>query len=295
VELQSLPARSLTGRVLAANGDPAKGVEVTATLVSDLVDSPNKTRTAEDGRFEFPALFDGTWRLTVTSSPADGLRPAASLGQLITGTDVENVEIRVRDPFAVSVRVVYGAGVESRPRKSAILLVPFEGGAGAAATVLTGAGDFLVDKVIEGRYAIQMLLPDHNTYLASVRFGEREAMGEVLDIHSGGLPITLIFRGDGGIVRGTVENCGNATVVLVPQEPRLQSGQFMARGSCQQGDRFEIGDVRPGEYLAFAFEQTEDQIGASFLSDSTAMNRGARTSVRAAEATGIALKVTPRD
>src|SRR5437763_1541208 len=62
------------------------------------------------------------------------------------------------------------------------------------------------------------------------------------------------YRTDGGTVRGTVEDCGGATVVLAPQDPNLQYPDFIRRAACQQNGWYEITGLRPGEYYAFAFD-----------------------------------------
>jgi len=67
---------------------------------------------------------------------------------------------------------------------------------------------------MEGRYRIVPLLGDGATmysyYLASLRMAEREVPGETVELTAASPPITILYKADGGGVRGTVEDCGSA-------------------------------------------------------------------------------------
>jgi hypothetical protein len=49
------------------------------------------------------------------------------------------------------------------------------------------------------------------------------------------------------------ENCAGGWVSLIPQDPGLRSPPFIRYARCQANGRFEIADVRPGEYYATAY------------------------------------------
>ena len=121
----------------------------------------------------------------------------------------------------------------------------------------------------------------------------RDVLGEWVEITPGTLPVTIAYRADGGTVRGTVEDCGGATVVLAPQVPALQYSEFIRQTPCTQGGRFEITGLRPGEYYAFAFDKP---IGMLELSNFARqwVNQAVRVTVRAGEASDASLKVTQR-
>jgi hypothetical protein len=58
-----------------------------------------------------------------------------------------------------------------------------------------------------------------------------------------------VFESKGGGVRGTVEDCGSAIVVLKPQTPHPEP-QFIQTAQCSEGGRFDIANIRPGDYYA---------------------------------------------
>ena len=66
-------------------------------------------------------------------------------------------------------------------------------------------------------------------------------------------PVTVVYKTDGGAVRGTVEKCASGPVLLIPQD----TAQAVARISPRRAVRFQRSlrnyGVRPGEYYALAF------------------------------------------
>ena len=76
--------------------------------------------------------------------------------------------------------------------------------------------------------------------------GDREILGQNVELLSSALPVKIIFESKGGGVRGTVEDCGSATVVLMPQDNALREPQFVQTTSCAEAGRFEMTNILPG-------------------------------------------------
>ena len=117
-------------------------------------------------------------------------------------------------------------------------------------------------------------------------------LGENVEFSPGSLPITVIYKSDGGTVRGTVEDCAGATVTLAPQETKLLIGEFIQRAACDAAGRFQIGNIRPGEYYAYAFDRAPGMLEYSRLANPAVANQAVRVTVRAGESSSITLKVT---
>ena len=153
-------------------------------------------------------------------------------------------------------------------------------------------GEFSVTRVMEGQYRIVPLLGDvasmYSYYLASIRIAEREVLGETVELTAASGPITILFKADGGGVRGTVEDCGSARVVLVPQERALQGFNDLIRhAACDASGHFEMSNMRPGEYYAYAFDQQPPIKDLAEL----LVHHAARVTVRSGEFSGAALRV----
>jgi len=102
-------------------------------------------------------------------------------------------------------------------------------------------------------YSLNTPAPPSGHYLATVRLGEKEVQPSEIEISSGLAPLTLVYKTNGGTVRGAVENCATGGVVLTPLDPAVQWRGFVRKKLCDSKNRYEITDVRPGEYYALAF------------------------------------------
>ena len=85
-------------------------------------------------------------------------------------------------------------------------------------------------------------------YLDSIRMGNAPAAGE-LELFAGSPELTVVYKSDGGRVRGTLESCNSNLVVLAPQDA---PGLPVFTGTCGPDGRYEIDSVRPGDYSAVA-------------------------------------------
>lgn len=194
----------------------------------------------------------------------DGRKLKAFAGVEMSGQELEGIALRLGAPFTIpgSVEFQPPAPKVANPVRGVALLVNVivtgynSGPLGGSASVDKN-GTFRIENVYEGRYEIKFVPPWlDGYYLASIKAGDREVLGEQVDLSSGSLPITIIYRGDGGSVRGIVSDCAGGAVVLLPLEERLRAG-FARTQPCGPNGRFEITSVRPGEYYALAFNDLE--------------------------------------
>jgi Carboxypeptidase regulatory-like domain len=115
------------------------------------------------------------------------------------------------------------------------------------------SGRFSVQNIYAGVYSIlPMPPPPLPYYLEAIRVGETDVNGQEVELSSE-VPVTVVYKTDGGIVRGMVEKCASGPVLLVPQETSRQRLGFLRAAQCDSNDRYAIGGVRPGEYYVLAF------------------------------------------
>jgi len=123
--------------------------------------------------------------------------------------------------------------------------------------------------------------------------GERESQDGNVEFSSSALPLSITFRADGGTVRGTVEECGIATVVLVPQDLTLRRRPYIHDTKCRGNGAYQFTAIRPGEYYAIALDPSDP----AFNFMTTDLNQGhlnsaTHVTVRPNEATQVDLKVS---
>ena len=249
-----------------------------------------EARTFADGRFEFPRLHRGRWSVTAVAPPAG----AAFREVDVMDKDIDDLEIRLAEPFTLNVKIVRDPPPANPQSKTEMrLFLIGEGKSDRREGSIDAKGEFPVTRVMAGRYRIVPLLGDvssiHSYYLASVRVAEREVLGETVELTAALQPITILYKADGGGVRGRVEDCGSARVVLVPQERALQGfNDFIRHATCDAGGHFEIANMRPGEYYAYAFEQQPPIKDLAEL----LVNHAVRVTVRSGEFSSVALRMT---
>jgi hypothetical protein len=293
IRLRTVPAWRVRGRLLAPSGDPASGGSTVSAASGAESASESETaeaRTRADGSFEFPRLHRGRWSVTAVAPPAG----AAFREFDVVDKDIDELEIRLAEPFTLNVKIVRDPPPANTQAKTEMrVFLMGEGNSDMREGSIDAKGEFPVTRVMQGRYRIVPLLGDaassHSYYLASIRIAEREVLGETVELTAASSPISVLYRADSGGVRGTVEDCGSARVVLAPQERALQSiGDFVRQASCDAGGRFEISHMRPGEYYAYAFDQLPPIKDLAEL----LVNHAVRVTVRSGEFSAAALRVT---
>jgi hypothetical protein len=135
-----------------------------------------------------------------------------------------------------------------------VLLTPANRSIGTGASY-NQEGRFEIRDVHPGRYQIVPAGPQTGLYLESVLYGGREVLGQTVDLADGSLPVRVIYKANGGRVQGSSEQCG--AVVVFPTDPSLRNGQLVRTGRCENGGRFDIGGLRPGDYYAAALRLPE--------------------------------------
>lgn len=293
IKLLVAPVYRLKGRVLTPRGEPMPNAAVTLGDPTDFFSKEQKITAGEDGSFEFARLTDGDWRLSAEAN-VDGV-PVKAFGTVpVGGHDVDGFELRLSAPFAihgiVSMEAPDGKPAERRP--ATVVLGP-AGGSSIVQAKPDASGAFIADGIYPGLYNVLPVSPGPPFYLASIRLGDRDAIDGRVELYSGALPLTVTYKSDGGTVRGAVEQCGNATVILAPQNPDLRRRpEFIRRMGCTADGRYELTAVRPGEYYALALHPDDQAFRFLFIDfDQHLVNQASRVSVQPNQATLADLKV----
>jgi hypothetical protein len=297
IHLLAAPLRRLSGRVLAPNGEPAPRVHL-RLAPEDEIPGPDVEATAltgDDGSFEFPAAEDRSWRLTAERE-AGGVKLRAQMALEVAGRDMDRLQLRLAPPFTLTGKVVRnvpdGMTAPDGPR-AGLMLFPPEGGDLVRSAVADASGNLRIAGVVPGVYTIRPISPGLPFYLASIKVGDRDVTEQLVELAPDSPPLTITYNSDGGGVRGAVEDCAGATVVLAPRDRALQTSAVIRQVKCQAGGRFEITGIRPGEYDAFAFDRAPGIFELRSFAGQSA-NQAVHIAVRAGEITTTALKVTSR-
>lgn len=149
-------------------------------------------------------------------------------------------------------------------------------------------GSFSLDNVYPGTYRLFAAdLPAY--YLDAVRLDEADLSGPEVELSSGAVSIVLLYKANGGTVRGTVEKCASGGVVLVPQHPAMRPW-FTHAARCDPNGRYEIRDVRPGDYYALASPADASSPFWAPRFPNEILNQATSITVRAGEASSADLR-----
>ena len=266
IRLLSVPVYAIRGVVYDDGGKPANAT--VSLLPFDPLEeryNPLGQVATHNGMFEFPRVPAGDWRVVAESNAGEivlrGAGPAA-----LDRHEIDNLTLRLAAPFALRALVEPAGKVDS----PAIELYPTDAPPSLAAYSQSDPDNILrFPAVYTGRYRIEVFRWPAGYYLDSVLAGEQDVLGKEVMLTEGMPPIRVVFKPSTAGLRGHVESCGDASILLLPRDEGLWDFRFIIRGSCDGSGHFEIGGVRPGDYYALAL----DRIDSTGLDDLDMLRR----------------------
>jgi hypothetical protein len=293
IRLRSVPVRRIRGIVRDDLGKPVPGAALQLINSGDGLPGQRKIVTGEDGAFDEEVRM-GEWRL-VGSVTREGVELKGVEPVTVARRDLDHIDVRLARPFTL-----HGFVDRDEPRDAegnrqvtAVTLIP-EPSRPELQVLKFHEQDGSVElkNVYPGRYEIMPLGFRPGYYLDSVKLGDREVLGQKVDLFEGVALARVVYKSGAPTVRAQVEKGDGVFVVLVPQDDALMTDQFIRRATVADG-RCEIGSLRPGDYYAFAF----DRIDMAALEDPffvrTLVPRAEKVHVDKGETASVSLKVTP--
>lgn len=216
----------------------------------------------EDGKFEFPSVQPGDWRIQTGADPIhdtvqdEFVVSNGGTSTIVTGHDIEDLEVRLAAPFTLEFTADWG---DERPphgdgQNPQVGLRSLDGQPGPSPP---GDESQHFAHVLPGRYRILPPIFSRGSYVASVLLEGREVLGQEVELTPASPPLHIVYKTGLGSLRGTVENGEGATVVLASQ---ASSGlSFIRTLKCGAGGAFDMDGVTPGDYYAAAFDRVELQ------------------------------------
>jgi hypothetical protein len=298
LKLLAVPAHAVRGVVLNPDGTPAPKVAIALgeTFRSASVESKS------DGTFEFPSLAEGEWRLSADAQ-ASSVKLRAVQWIEVARHDVENVKLQLAPPVTARGRIVIDASKDEPPLKPGPLMLVLVGGRtrreggqlapGGGMVPLDTHGDSILQDIYPGVYRLgpQLQPPPPPYYLDSVRVGGADIASQEVEISSD-VAISVVYKTDGGSVRGVVENCASGGVVLVPADPALRQAGFSKSAPCDSTGRYEVRAVRPGDYYAVALAGNGPVL--AFNEASSLPDEASKVTVRTGQASSADLRAVTK-
>ncbi|HJZ96405.1 MAG TPA: carboxypeptidase-like regulatory domain-containing protein [Candidatus Solibacter sp.] len=290
LKLQAVPAYAVRGVALNPDGTPAAKATITLRAPPRAVSAESNA----DGAFELPDAAEGEW-LIMAEMQRGAEKIRATQVVEITKHDLEGVKLRLVAPFSIPVKVVMDAPKDGpMPRLGPFVLSRGERrpagdsdlGMMAGALLTPDAKGNLSLQAYPGvyRFEPQLQLPAPSYYLDAIRVGEADLIMRDAEI-SADTAITVVYKNNGGWVRGKVENCASGGVLLVPSDPAMRGRGFSKSAPCDAKGYYEVLAVRPGDYYALAVAGN----GPVPVVDDALLGRATKVTVRAGEGTSADL------
>jgi len=288
IQLRKAKVVRVSGKLTDANGDPIKTATIIMTGGGRFGSMSMSAVNDPQGKFELKNLQPGTYNLVVMQM--QGPSPKMTMLSLVVPENgVRDVVLGVPPEATIQGHVKLDGDAKVELKDYPITLA---GSEAMAVMPVTGKADqsgaFTLEHVVPASYDLSLPLSPPGTYVRSVMFNDREALGQVLDLSGVTAGTLQILLGtDGGKVDAKVSRddkpAANATVVLVPADPNRRFPPTVRKGSSDETGHVTLKDVPPGDYLAFAWGQVED--GAWYDADF----------MKTTQAPSVKVQVGPKD
>lgn len=279
IRMRTAPVQRIRGTVFSLSGKPAAKALVTlmippspppfvmrgATVLKSqpAVSVEQVVATGADGSFEFASVRRGDWQIRVQTAPEPdaqrqiGIPHFGSTPVSVGRRDIDDLTIRLAEPFALNVTTDWEQGNPRANLRAMLELIPLDGQMSGAVII----GQTQGVQAYQGRSILwaPVSVPGH--YPAAIMLGGRDVQGQAVNI-TAPQPVQVVYKSDGGTVRGTVDKGADMIVVLIPQE--TGSLKIGISGKAGPGGAFSIADVPPGDYFAAAVPDTNGIATAEF-------------------------------
>jgi hypothetical protein len=272
---------SIRGRVNNQTAIDSKGLVVIVS--SEDPGSWAEAKMGPQGTFEARGLSPGIYQVQVGIAGGGTARPSARVELRVGRDDIGGVVVNLLDASELAGQLVLeGPGTLQPPslqlhlQATGGVTTAYPGAAvGVQGVAMTGPGPvdatlrpdgkFLFNRVNADRYLVNVsgMPPDY--YLKSVALDGEDVTIEGLDFTAGARGnLVVVVSNRTGQAEGVVLNkerkpVKDATVVLVPQAPKLRSRADLYKIARSDSEgKFSMRGIAPGTYKIFAWDVVDD-------------------------------------
>ncbi len=266
IPLQRTTMVRVSGRVIGPDGAPMPRAFLTLLSAQSHLPAGFGAPSDAAGNFSLNNVRSGSYMLSAVSGTTSILVPLE-----VGSTDIAGFTAQASPTVSVHGSVAVEDAVRNFNLATVNVQLRFaDSGAPAAAVRAESDGSFNLANLSPGRYIASVFCGTPGAYVQSISAGGEELLGHdfELAVASGGLRIVL--RTDSATLNGTVEapnaavgqadRQGRPSVIFIPADPRQRGVDAITSAPVSSKNSFEVRGLRPGDYLAFAFDDVDESV-----------------------------------
>jgi hypothetical protein len=251
--------------------------------------------TDQDGRFEFPAVRPGQWRLEAELVQNDGpngfyFASTSIVPTVVSDRDVGNIELRFEPSFSLDVAFDWGDDRSHKGNRTGSVKLIRVDSRSVPSFDQTTKDTARFEHFVPGRYSI---VPGPEVqvgfYASAVMVDGRNVLGQEVELTAAST-VQIVYKPNGARVHGTVEQGEGSKVLLWPQSAEIPDMVTLAEAG-PRGD-FEITNVSPGRYFIVAFDRIDFGAQISTAFGLSIITRAPSVQVEEAGTVSLTLPVT---
>jgi hypothetical protein len=265
IALQRTTMVRVSGRLIGPDGAPMPRASLMLISAQSHLQTGFGASADEAGNFVLNNLRSGSYILHAFSSDSQSILVPLEVGS----TDITGFVVRAMPPLSLRGSVT----VEDAMRKLNLTSVAInvrsaDTGATLAMARPAADGTFSLENLPPGRYFADVLPGASGGYVQSIAVGGEEVRGRDFDVSSASEGLRIVLRTDSVALKGTVDSPndgtgqgarqGHPSVILIPADARLRGVDMVPLARVASNGSFSISGLRPGEYLAMAFEDVDE-------------------------------------
>lgn len=300
IHLQKSRVVRVKGTAVGADGKPLKQAQV-ILMAGARAGSMRMATSDPDGKFEIAHVQPGVYTaMTMQMFGTSGGSPSMTMQTLIVPSEnLSDVKLGSLPDASLPGRVTVTGDDKVALKGIAVSLEGEEDGPLMPSSArVSDSGAFLLKRVATASYDLKVINVPRSTYVKSILWNGREKLGETLDLSAGvSGDLQVILGTDGATFDAKVTRddkpADGATVVLLPEDADRRSGETTRSESTDGAGHVVFKDVRPGSYLAFAWEKVEegDWFDPAFVK--TAANAAVKVTIGSRDNQHLDLKAIP--
>ena len=269
--------------------------------------STNRAKEMSGGNFTLNGVLPGSYDLLAALPASSGARTLSRTSVTVGAKDVDGVVIPLAQTVDLQGSIRMDGPASNVPLASLAVTLTPDHHLQPTRTNSDSSGAFSVRGLAEGKYGIAISGLPATAYVSDIRqsnrsifAGARSADDAVVTVRSESTPVEVLIRTDGGNIAVSVKDAKDktveeATVALVPEEPRRSALLWYKTGSTDNRGQLALTGIAPGVYKVFAWNRIPAgaHLSADFLMDFE--NSGKRITVDAAGHSDVTVSVIPDD